>query len=81
MATLRAGGVTVGGSVKVGGRSCDIGGWSVAGINRGERRGIALTGVGSNCGERQGIAPMGAEGVVVSAGFAGFASCVGDNHR
>ena len=81
MAILGAGSTTGGGSVKVGGRICDIGGWSVAGVNRGERRGMALTGIGCNHGERRGIASMGAEGVVVSTGFAGFAFCVGDNHQ
>ena len=80
MVTLGAGGAIGGGSVKVGGLSVKVGGWSVAGINCGERRDMALTGVGCNRGEREDTASIGAEGVVVSAGFAGFASCVG-NHR
>ena len=55
MATLGAGCVTGGGSVKVVVGSCDMGGWAGFGFNHGERRGEAS---------------MGAEGVKVSTGFA-----------
>ena len=63
MATLGAGCVIGGGSVKVVIGSCDMGGWAVLGFNREERRGEACTG---------------AEGDVVSTGFADGA---GDSHR